>query len=292
HGASFDASTGEFTWSPPVGTAVGIEPKAKTLHVTIVLETKPIYAVTKDVSIFVIRKTQAPVIETVENLPDKQIVYEGRTHSFNVKVRMPAQDEMPTLIAPATVTGTGNASGLVSFVRLQPVVSPQDPTLWVFSMRLQTQDIDLTDSKMSMEFGLQAFSPYGEASAIVEKEFMLYTSLMKPMITWRTDGRFTTDQLNKVEFMIFDPRSEGKLDIQNNCLNVLGAGASCYCVGSDSAKNCAVEWMPDATKGSRTYTIEFRAKNESPNARDSRFSEEVFRKKIFVETKIATEVAK
>ena len=78
----------------------------------------------------------------------------------------------------------------------------------------------------------------------------------------------------------------------HNCSSILGVESRCFCSGPQASKNCTIEWIPDATKGNKTYTIELRARNQSPIGGDSRYEEAVFNKRISVAAAEAFEVKK
>ncbi len=307
-GATFDAATGAFKWTPPRDTTGGEfcgVPKRLVARLT----ANPIdggkkIGTIKDIPIYVIRTEFDPEIVSVEDLVKPSPTREGQARKFLVTVKDPdaidADGLRPRLVAVPAKRGTFDVSGLVymqdpTSTEPNPTQDPNDKQKWIFKMVLDLRaqpdqrGRDFTRSQETFKFGLQTVSRFGRVG-MKEVDVSIITDVMKPEASWGIEPiEAVVGQENLMQFTVYDPYAEGKISVnfKTRIDQLPGAGVA-FCNLSpsrDGAMICRISYKPStaalsAPKGE--FPIEFVVRNESKVPGDTRVVEEPFRRVIKV----------
>ncbi len=299
-GATFDPVKGAFKWTPPrdtTGTEYGVE-RRLIIRLTspATTPTGTTEGTTKAVLIYVTRAEVDPEIVSVDDMM-KVPTREGELRKFNVVVKDPdaadADGSRPRLVSVPAKKGIQDVSGLVY---MQEVVAPElnpqiDPVTknWTFKMildlRVQADQRgrDFTRNQETFKFGLQTISRYGRVG-MKDVDASILTDVMKPDVSWFDVIDAVAGQENVIQFTVFDPYAEGKLNV--NFITRVdqlpgSAVSSCKTASREGNVLCRISWKPLATtKGD--FPIEFEAMNQSKVATDTKFIKEVFKRMIRV----------
>lgn len=259
-GAAYDAVTGEFKWKPAKGFTEQNYTRQASLDVTIATLTLPV-VVSKSVKIpvWVTRAKNIPEITKID-INETTPVREGEKLKFTVTVRDAAainQDNMrPRLmILPGRTNSAGAGSVAASIYQdfEVPSVDPNDSQLYTFKMVVDLKDKELTTTKDSFSFSVQAINRYGEPSSSLTKSVLVVTSLRAPRITVGDAVTVIRGQENTINFSVYDPFNESYLEVDFERCSLLSGETSCTCVtsrsqGATSTQNCTLFWKPSLTQ--------------------------------------------
>lgn len=271
-GASFDASTGEFKWSPQPGFVDANYTRNIHLTVTLTTKTSPILRTQKTILGVITRSSQQPTIVSIDDLTSNP-VKEGDTRDFKVVVRDPhadakSADGKPRLSIVADQAGKASASNLIYCLGgkgcSDPTQDPSDPSLYTFKMRVDLQNKEVTKNKSSLSFGVMATSRFGEASAVREGTVAIVTTLQDPTISWSSGDavNVVAGRENVVNFVISDMTSDSNLTINfdTRCDLVLGTTATCGCTAlsrDPGTQLCTITWAVPAQPMQTDYDVMF-----------------------------------
>jgi hypothetical protein len=287
-----------FHWVAPPGFT-GAE-LARTVSLDLVLRTKikPYSENHKSVKIRVVRNAQAPLISTVHSINS---LHEGESTAFKVVVQDASATDTdgnrPRLLITATRSDRFNGASLVS---LDPSVAfapnprqdPSDKTKWIFSLTIDTRGRELTSGRDTFEFGLAAYSRFGEASVESRQSIQITTSILHPVITWVDPIEMTAGQDNTFNFTIYDPNSlvyptagESRIKVQwDTMCSSLPGTATCACSPqkSGSVQVCSIHWKidPATTLQDQTFVLNVRA--DTTVAGDTTYQTDTFRPRVII----------
>lgn len=277
-GATFDAPTGTFTWTPRRGYVQGSY--TRNIHVDVTLTTKgsPILRTTRSIIGIVTCSSIEPTIVSIEDL-NVTPLHEGEARIFKVVVNDPHGDDKddmrPRLTIVASDNGQPTAANLITLQKTWGVANPQrdpgNPTQWIFTLVLDLQNKEITTGKTVLGFGLIATSRFGEASAIKLSSATVITSIGDPLMSWAQNEPIDVVQgkENTINFSIFDPRSESNMTVNfdTRCDITLGIGSTCTCKAQAAAAGvntqlCTIRWsVPPTATGQ--YRIDISSFNQS-----------------------------
>lgn len=279
-GASFDAPTGQLTWSPRPGFVQSNYTRNVHFDVTLTTKFSPIRKTTKSILAVVTRSKIDPSIVSIEDLSVNPI-HEGEARVFKVVVRDPHADDQDDMRPLLTVVASDNtkpsAAGYITQQKgmgtANPTRDPNDPTLWNFNLVIDLRNKELTTGKTTLGFGLVATSRYGEASPIKTGNATVITSLNDPLVTWPDSQPIdvVAGKENTVTFSVFDPKAEGNLSVNftTRCDVTLGGAATCSCAAQPVSASgivtnlCTIRWSAPAIAPSAPFEIDFSSLNQS-----------------------------
>ncbi len=262
-GASFDAASGKLTWTPPVGYVDQAYTQNVNVEVTLTTKFLPIRRTTKSIVAVVTRKSTNPVIESVEDIGTIATA-EGSVRNFQIVVYDPHADDKSPNNLPRLVfvsVNNGKASATPYLICLPSCSSPTKIAgrsgYYTFKAALDVSNVEVTNSKVTLSFGVMAVSRFGEASGVTSANASVYTSISKPELSWAETEPISVvaGQENTVNFTVYDPLSNSDLTVTFNtrCDLVLGANSTCACkpmVASvpTGTQLCSIRWgVPKST---------------------------------------------
>lgn len=302
-GATFDTKTGIFKWTPPresTGMDYGV---AKRLVVRLTAPSPAggaIIGTTKAILVYVTRAEVDPSVVAIEDLT-KDPVREGELRKFNITVNDPDSLDVdgmrPTLVTIPTAKGPSDISGLIYMLdsnssNPNPVQDPSNKKQWIFRMALDLRTVssdgrgrDFTRGSDLFKFGVKVTSRFGRTAVSNSGQAQIWTDVMKPEVSWFDPITVVAGQENLIQFMVYDPYSEGTLTV--NLLTridiELGAASTWRCIAASREGNvlCKLNWKPiNPTK--TEYPIEFEVMNKSKIPNDTNVKKETFKRIIKV----------
>lgn len=277
-GATFDQMTGKFAWTPPIGTVDRATTREMFLEVEMTTTGSTKLFTNKKIAIYITRAENDPEIVSVDGLTGR--IREGESRDFTVSVKDPdAVDRdggRPRVLVVASANGKNNAAQMVSMVtsssQPNPTKDPADASKWIFRMRLETTDQEITVSQATLSFGVIAISRHGKMSAPKTTDVQFITGLTPPRMSWKEVIEIPSGQPAVVNFTVFDPKFEGRMTA--TFTRCAGPGAVCKCVPqstwNSSSVICTVTWTPPTISwpSSGTFYVELTAVNSSPVSSD------------------------
>ncbi|MBK7891368.1 MAG: hypothetical protein IPJ84_11120 [Bdellovibrionales bacterium] len=307
-GAKYDPATGSFKWTPSRDSTGADYGTPKRLVARLTTLGTPVLGTTKSILIYVTRAETDPDIVSVDDLV-RTYTREGEIRKFTVIVKDPDASDFdgarPKLVSVPNRRGPNDVAGLVYMQEPttfdpNPVQDPTDKSRWIFKMILDLSakqpDLrgrDFTRTEERFFFGLQAVSRFGRA-AMKNVDVTIRTDVMKPQISWFEPIEVVAGQENTVQFSVFDPYNEGRLDVNfTTRLDQLPGAATQKCVeqSREGMLLCKISWKPVQTPGavckqeadgSMSCNIEFEVRNSSRVAGDFKFVKEAFMRKLKV----------
>jgi hypothetical protein len=289
-GAKFDASSGVFTWTPPIGFTKGEYTQNAELEVSIVTTAAPFVGTAKSIRIFIQRATQQPMIQTVDDLM-KNPTREGEATKFNVVVRDPDADmdisKQPRVLVVSATQDLFNAANLVHLEQStksdpNPSPDPKDKTLWVFRYVLDTRNHELTKGQDTFSFGLIAISRFGNSSAPVTVNANIITSVPVPILSWLDSVHFSAGQTTTFQFSAFDPSGNGDVKITcDNCSILPGKPAFiCEVQSRDGFILCSITWTVPANQPPGSIEVRMTLTNKTRVEGDTAQTQETVSKLV------------
>lgn len=304
-GAKFDATTGVFKWNPPRETTGNDYGVPKRLVARLTTKTTPVLGTTKEILVYVTRAEIDPDILSVDDLVSVP-TREGELKKFTVTVRDPDAADIdgarPRLVAVPNRPGTNDVAGLVfmepsTASSPNPIQDPADKTKWKFKMKLDLSitNVDqrgrnFTRTEELFYFGLQLVNRYGRM-AVKNVDAKIRTDVMRPECSWSAADpiEVVAGLPNTVQFTVYDPYNEGKLDVYyTEPLDRLPGGnatGKCTEMNRDGAMLCRINWTPPALKPGvkfEEYDVQFEGRNQSKVTGDTKMTVEKFKRKIRV----------
>lgn len=299
-GATFDAKTGAFKWTPPKDSTGGAYGVPKSLRVR--LEATPVaggakLATTKDILIYVTRAEGDPEILNVDDLKTLP-TREGEIRKFDVTLTDPDGSDVdgarPRLIAIPSVRGIADVAGLVymdesTAAKPNPVFDIASKT-WKFSMvldlrtRTNQRGRDFTDRQATFKFALQAISRYG-GTAIKPVDADIITDVLPPQVTWGDAIEIVGGVENSIQFTAFDPYAEGQIRVEFvTRVDQLPGAAVAFCNQGTRAGDmiCTLSWKPLPVTAKTDVEIKFNVRNSSRVVGDTKFVESSFSRTVTV----------
>jgi|GEM_PF-2870730 len=278
-GASWDASTGEFKWTPTVGYVQS--EYTRNVHLNVTLRTFFGTKLTAQKSIIgvITRAELDPTIESIDDLTMNP-VKEGEVRDFKVVVRDPHADDRsadtkPRLTIVSDGSGASSASNLIYCAGYKgctdPEKDPNDPQRYTFKLRADLQNKEVTLNRSTLSFGVMATSRFGEASAVKKANIVIVSQIQDPQISWSAGDaiQVVAGRENTVNFTVFDPGSDGQLSVSfdTRCDLTLGPNATCSCqtlgrLGT-TTQLCTISWAVPAQPLQTDFQLQFSSHNQS-----------------------------
>ncbi len=241
-GATFDAATGDFTWTPAVGTTQG--KNGKFLELSASASANPIPEPNSDRRALIRSESAYIAIEanpkspTVDILGFASTLYELDSYAFTVNVTdVSSLEVQPPQLVFSQPTAPGRIS-LAPWVRINSQsYSPQTKT-WTFLCKVLVNSTDVSPDLVTAGLQVLAVSAFGKWSETVEVEAELFTALQDPVASWATGKTLDATLPTNIEFSVYNPQGEGVLTLESSsvklpefgALNCQPAGASLRCV--------------------------------------------------------------
>lgn len=295
-GASFDAMSGEFKWTPKPGYVS--EEYTRNVHIEATLTTlfQPILQTKKSIVGVITRASIDPTVESVDDLTSAP-TKEGETRDFRVWVRDPhasdkSPDTKPRLAIVSDGAGSSSAANLIYCVGTggctNPDKDPNDPQRFGFKLRLDLTNKEITKDTTTLSFGVIAISRFGETSAVRSQKVVVKSKLQDPEISWSTADSINVvaGKENLVNFTVYDPGSEGTLTINfdSRCDLVLGPTAVCSCTTQGrpgtSSQLCTISWAVPPQPLQSDYDLTFTTFNRSKD--QTQMTQKQFQRRLHV----------
>lgn len=258
-----------FKWTPAKGLVFAdvVTYTLDTIVYTTNLEEN--YSFKKSFNIFIYKETfNVPQILSME--PVLGAVKEGATAQFKVKVKDldGTPTTMPNLMALTDYTQK-NGAPYLSWD--PPVQDPNNADNWLFTVKINLANVEITTGADTAEFSIAAVSAAGKKSNPSKGSFNVWSSITPPITSWLDVVEFKVGQSNHFDFSILDPRGEGKLSTSflTSCATLPGAPA-CNCVlkvGVSGKANtlaaCSIDWAVPSDISVQEQQIVYNAQNKS-----------------------------
>lgn len=217
-GATYDATTGIFSWTPTKSLMGGQMEMAFPLNVVMYTEASSDYPVAsrrvKQVMITIENQASKPIVKSVSVNATKLLA--GRSYQVSFAVEdLDATSASDIRIYPSNCTKSYDnsiAAYVSRYMTIEPTTTPGQ-----FTGRL-TLDLSDADYIASGEycFGLSATSKRGETSALVETEIDVEAKLPQSRSTLSSNVEMTVGEKKKISFSIFDPSQNGEITLDKD----------------------------------------------------------------------------
>lgn len=252
-GATFDAATGVFRWTPPAGiVGTGI-----TRQMLMNVRTYVSSSTNKDarvlthgrVVVFAITKNpQEPTVSRISNLG--ATLREDDYYNFHIYVN----DPDASAVAPELIFTTPRAASksLAPYISIDDVDFDSRTQVWDFSCRLNLYSVEITNSMSSAGFSVKAITSYGKSSQPLEYAGTILTDLQDAKTTWQGTQTLKPGVENRIPFVVYNPAGEGLLSLDPGFK--IPAGSSLSCVGTTvvGSMQCEFVYTPVGVVGRRT----------------------------------------
>ena len=281
-GAKFDSASGKFTWTPEKGSVVDVESSTYPLNVLVIAKgstPKDVDLVRrKTIQLNVFRLFMAPTIESVKDVESS--VREGKVDWFEITVKDPdgglKTDEAPVL----QILNPSFLSSIASYVFIEDVVAGVGNKTWIYKMKIDLKDAEITDSSENFGFRIRAVNRFGRSSAEQELRTKVYTQLTKMDTSWVSEVEMTPAQENVYPFLVYDLKREGRITIQTSNLPT-GAKVECPSA-SVGIISCQFKWNPAYNTGEQKLEFVVTAKSKNTDTSDNQEIVTPFKMKIKV----------
>lgn len=247
-GATFNKTTGMFSWTPPTDFVDQNYTRQVTMEVSI-RTMRDSYARSEIVKVFVERLMTDPSIVSVDDLT-AQPLREGDIRAFRAVVFDPDAENTAKAMPQLMITNAQAGANIGS--RVKVVSGPTRDTVnksnWIFDLQIDLRDIEITKSEDTLQFGLMSVSRFGRSSAPKSVPVKIKTLVSEPIISWPSGSSitFVAGQPNVATFTIMDPKSEGKVRLTFTQCPVGKTPAVCRCQAvGQTQSTCTIEWRPD-----------------------------------------------
>lgn len=253
-GATFDANTGKFKWTPARGTVIGEEMTSEKILKVSVVASKPgapVLVGGKEIVIGIARAFTAPEVVTIR--ANKQKLREGESDTVTVTVRdADAVKEIESTWPTIQFTNVIGGKSLVPFVSL--IDTAWKNNLIEYTMRVDLTDAELTKAVSDYSFGVKANSRFAQTSDEKRVDYSVMTSLTDAVTTWVAEQEGTPGKVIEYQFMVYDPKGEAAVTVTSFQNLPVGALASCTKVNASNL-SCTFLWKTDATTPVNNYNI-------------------------------------
>lgn len=271
--AKFNATTGKFTWTPPIGfvNAAGgtttLERKL-LIRATAVKTDAPVLFREREIKIKISREYVAPTITQVRK--DYNVLREGYSMYLRVRVKdMDALEADRTTWPEIQFSRPGTSKSLVGWIDFNNS-SVYGRNEYELIYRIDLTSAELTKSGADFITSLTAVTRYGKRSNPEQFGLTVFTSLNQPSTTWTQTQDFKAGEKRSFQFVIFDAKQEGRLALQS--WRDVPTGATVNCTPSpDSAAVllCTIEWEPALTEAGKQAYIYANVQVRNTDFRDT-----------------------
>lgn len=274
-----DATVGKFVWNPPTGTvtgATGNADESKVLKVLVLGEKtgEGVERKSFEIEIKVVKFLRDPEISAISN--SNITVREGEVANFTFQVidRDAGADPStwPSLQA-LPMLGYGNISQFVTITNMSAV--GMGGGTYSVSMKVDLTNAELTKSKGSFGFALQAVSRYQKTSMKQNVYVNVLTSFANMQSTWFDVLDFSLGVKAEHQFLIYDPREE--MVVGTPTFTGAPAGATFTCSGVGVSKQlCKMSWNPDFTATAGDFTVRANVVGKNQDTSDFQSKNQTF----------------
>jgi hypothetical protein len=268
-GASYNASNGKFSWTPPPGTVSGDSglEESRALKVRVVGSKPNGKVLTSDfkVDLRIGKALNAPEIFSVSK--SSVSMREGEMMNVTVKVRdKDASNDVrsyPNLqILP--MLGVGNISQFVTITQVLATGNNE----FVVNLNIDLNGAELTKSRDHYGFTIKAISRFQQVSAGQDVKIDVTTSFADLQSTWFAALDVPLGVKKEFQFMIFDPKDE--LFVASPTFTGVPNGATINCSSIGVTRQfCTFSWTPDFTVSPGNYSIAAQAVGKNQDSNDT-----------------------
>jgi len=243
-GATYDAATGIFSWNPSAELMTGVEMYTDLTLQVRAFATKPaepnkpenaVLMAIRDVNIRINRLLLEPEIVSI-NMNSLTSLREGSLGNITVEINDPNattdKATWPTLL----ISGPISHSSLSAFTSISSVTQLANNHIQL-NLEIDLRTAELTKSQETMGLLFKAVSMFNKVSAEQKATLSILNKLENQQTTWTQGIEVVAGTKLDYQFMIFDPKSEGKLgtpifsglptDVKVTCTYVTASMQSC-----------------------------------------------------------------
>lgn len=270
-GATFDATTGEFKWTPVkslMGGFPSIELPVRITLVTEVTKDSPTVSVEKKtITLVIVNAYSKPIINTVTG---SSPVMTGGTHVFKFELEdvdaLSASDVSVDVRDCTTGYYSDSIAHKVDIRRIESMSNKANS--YSGEAVLDLSSVGYLPSGTYC-FGLMAVSKHGVVSDIYKQEISIEAKMKATKITMETIPTLTVGEKMQISFSIFDPLGVGQVSIQSmDDIAQLLPGSNLTCKQAFSSKfqiDCA--GLIDATNAQpKSYKLNIVTENAGTRA--------------------------
>lgn len=270
-GASFNAATGEFIWTPANGTVFNGYYQEMVLHLEGVAQSTkandPILITHKEVRFVVQKVARNPIIKSIE--VKDNLMRENSTYYVKVVVQDPEGTGVDSE-KPRLVLSSGNYKfSLAPYITEYGNRGDLTTKEWTIDLKVNLSGVELTDSVLASGFELVALNRYGLFSAPSKVNVNVATDFGAVDTTIEATNEVLVGEKNVIPFMIFDQKAEAVIGIKN--IRGLPAMAELKCnFAKNSLHKCRFTWTPDQKELMKVYTINMDVELSNRSSLDSK----------------------
>ncbi|WP_413287512.1 hypothetical protein [Bdellovibrio sp. HCB337] len=257
-GARYDATSGKFVWTPPAGTVTGANgntTEAKILKVLVLGEkpNEPVERRSWDLRLEIGKLLRDPEISAISQTSITVREGEYANITFQVVDRDAGADASTwPKVQAFPLLGYGNISQFVTFTSMSAV--GMGGGTYAVSIKVDLTNAELTKSKGSFGFALQAVSRFQKESMKQNVYVNVLTSFANLQSTWFDVLDFYIGAKDEHQFLIYDPKEE--LLVATPTFTGAPAGATFSCSGVGVSKQlCKMIWAPDFMMAPGDFTV-------------------------------------
>ncbi len=264
-GATYDATTKIFSWTPPAGFVTAIGTNGLIAQLPLIVRAygyKPGSQVLFDEQVramSVNRKLNDPLILSA-NKP-ATFLREGTT--MRVPVIIFDKDALPNdrstwpKLTLTTIAGAKSLSALTSIAREESLGSNR----YQLTIEIDARDVELSDSIDRFKVGLFATTRFNKFSPQQEIMLEVYTSFATPVSTWTENLQAKETEALVYKFIITDPKLEAVLKMDSVLSLPTGSDLSCEATAR-GVLNCTFTWTPgEGQAGSYNLRVDIQSRN-------------------------------
>ena len=244
-GATYDASTGIFTWKPTRDFFSDELKRTQTLGVVFIGtstdgKTK-VYRRDWPVQIEVTRTPEQPGIVDASQFP--AFVDEGGYIDLWFEVADADAGKSIDLFPELVLNHQTKSNELAPFITISPAELIRSGN-FRYSVRLDLRNVELTNTSKSFSVSFSPQSRYGVMGGAKVWELTVVSSLSSPVSSWTDEVTFQEGVETKCSFYLVNPKGEGSLSLGE--LKELPPGASLTCKSEPKASMllCDFTWKP------------------------------------------------
>lgn len=264
-GATYDANTKIFTWTPPEGFVTSIGTNGVTAQLPLIVRAygyKPESQVLVDEQVrpmSVNRKLNDPLILSA-NMP-APFIREGAT--MRVPVVIFDKDALPNdrstwpKLTLTTLAGAKSLSALTSIAREESLGSNR----YQLTIEIDTRDVELSDSIDLFKLGMFVTTRFNKISPRQDLSLEVYTSFATPVSTWTETVQVKETEALVHKFIITDPKLEAVLKMERVVSKPGGSDLVCQATAR-GVLNCTFTWTPsEGQVGSHNLRVDIQSRN-------------------------------
>ncbi|MBC7371741.1 MAG: hypothetical protein H7326_09255 [Bdellovibrionaceae bacterium] len=254
-GATFDPNSGRFTWTPAVGTVVGLDSASKQLDIRVIAKKAGAEDQVRSESRMMVI-TRLNLAPTIESVSAPLSLREGKTGMITVVViDRNASDGVESTWPTLVVSKPDYSLNIAGFLD-DPEVTSIGNSKFKFQMELNLEDVEITDSLKVAGAVMRAYSSAGRSSAEREFQMDIMTSFSDLKTTWTETLHSTNGNLFEYTFAIYDPK--GEINLDDPVFKDLPSTSTMNCRRANYQQtqwNCTFRWTPVADGGERAVVI-------------------------------------